>query len=339
MAIFTKSNIAPVEEQFDVNVEDYPYIMPTIESAYEIACEGYHDMYKLLGGLYASDIMIEEAVKEGAEAEPLIESNVKEFINKAVAKFTEIRNRIVAWFKKIVDNLKIKFASSKDFVTKYESRILEKVDVAKDYKPARHDFNDTKIRDTIGKAMAEITAYAKADSEKKSGKSDNFVAQMVKKADPKATTIGELKGNITKTITGAEVSTQVSKSEVTNMIKYCKNIATSLAAIEDLKNKNVSTINNIIKDLNGSGKEVEVIHAKVRNYNAAVSAIQQLNTVGVSLVNQINKEYIATMRGLMLYKVPTKESVTSDEELMGDDKADEKVEESTSIFESALNMI
>ena len=329
MAIFSNKAFTPVEEEY--NEIEYPNIMPTIESAYEIACEGYCDIHKLVAGMYVSDILIESAVCEGAEAEPLVESAVSDFAKKAVEKFKEIRGKIIDWFKKIIDNLKIKFTSTSKFVSTYKTRINDSIDTIKTFETPKHNFN-TDVRGVVSGAMNAIVDFAKADSEKKSAKAnDDFVSRMVKKVDSKANTISEMKASVVKTLVGDEVPKgHVNASDIKKMIDYCENMSVRLASLEDLKNVNVKKINDIIKDLDGSGKDVDVIHAKVKNYNAAVSAVQQLNTVAVSVVNQINKEYIAIMRALMTFK-PAKENFVADEELMK--------ENTNSIFESALNMI
>ena len=242
MAIFTNNTFAPVVEQAeDILVDKYPHIMPTVESAYEIATEGYGDIYKLMSGLYIADLKVEEAVREGAEAEPLIEASIKEYKDKVIAKFKEIGEKIAAWFKKIWENLKIRFGSSKDFVVKYKDAIIAKSKTVKDFKPKHHEFN-TDVKGVIGGYMSTIVDFAKADAEKNKA-NDKFVADMVKKVNSKATTIGEMKSAVQEELIGKEVETAISASAVAAMVKYCENISVALATMEDLKNKNAKAIN------------------------------------------------------------------------------------------------
>lgn len=340
MAIFNNSTFSSVLEQDENTItEMYPHIMPTVEAAYEIACEGYGDVHKLVAGLYISDVLIESAVREGAEVEPLIEGAVKDFLAKVKAKFIEIKNKIVAWFKKIFDNLKIRFTSTNDFVKKYKDRILQRAKVVKGYSVSKHDF-DTDVCGVIDGAISKIVDFAKKDADEKFKNKakidgDKFVENMCKTVDSKATNISELKTRITEKLVGDEHVGSVGSSEASAMIKFCEGIQKTLSELDKLKNKNVDTINKAISDIEKAAKDsendkvAERVHLLVKNYNVAINAMQGLNAIAVSVVNQINREYVSILRGLMLYK-NANESFTSDEGLMG--------ESANSIFESALSV-
>jgi len=328
MAIFSnKMTPVPVVEQTeDTFVDMYPAIEGTVEHGFEIAAEGYSDVHKLVSSLYITDILIENAVMEGAEAEPLIESSVKEFKDKAVKKFKEIVEKIKNWFKKVIDRLKVRFTSTKDFVSKYRDALLTKAQNANDYKPARHDFI-TDFTNSYGAMVDKMADYAKDHAE---SKEDDFVAKMIGNASPKAKTISELKQVLVHTHVGeANKKSKLTASEVEDMIKYCDNSRVAIANLENIRDRGIKAINGFIAALNGSGKEVGAIHAATAKYNAAASAIQQLNTTCVKIVDDIIKEYVAVLRGLMLYK-PAKESYTPDEELMDNN--------TQSMFEAALKL-
>lgn len=325
MAIFNKSTFEPVVEQDEDIVGKYPNIIPTIECGYEIACEGYYDLYKLIGGLYISDIMIEQAVSEGADAEALTENAITDFVNKAVDTIKKIGEKISVWFRKIIDDMKVRFTTTSNFVKKYESRIREKAKNIKDFKPKRHNFTTTDIYKEFSDMLTKISEFAKKDSEDDDSDHSTFTTRMVQFINSKATTIGELKTIVKKDITGDITDTSISSSDIDDMIKYTVNVGGLIADIKDLEGKNKQIINKTISDLKGSGKTVNVITVKTNNYKSALSAIQQLNSLGVSLANMINREYVAVLRSLLLYSV--KESAD-----------DELLESSNSIFESAMNM-
>lgn len=332
MAIFNNTAFTPVVEQSEEElIERFPGIMATAEGAYEIACEGSADMYRLLAGLYAADVMIEQSVSEGAtDVEAVVEGTLKEFASKVKAKFIEWRDKIVAWFKKILDNLKIRFSSSKDFVEKYESRILEKAKNVKEFKPKHHDFNTDISGEVkaVGKAMVE---YAKSVADKKISAGDGFVPAMIKATGYKAQSVGELKEQLKEKMVGKEIEgTAINANTVTKMVKYCKSINVATAELTAIRDANVAALNKIISEIDQSGKSVEIIKAKTANYNIAVSAMTQLNAVAVGLVNMINKEYVGILRALMLVKT---ESATDDETMLEDTNTE------SSIFESAMNMI
>jgi len=328
MAIFNNNTFTSVMEQDESYIaEQYPYIMPTIEAAYEIACEGYADVHKLIAGLYVSDVLIETAVAEGSDAEPLIEGAISDFLKKVKDKFIEIKNKIIAWFKKIIENLKIRFTSSAKFVQTYKKQIAEKAKTS-----AMANFTTTIHTKLIGadivgevtKAIETIKTVASTDKG-----SEKFPEIMAKKVHSKASTIGELKEAITNEIMGDEdKEKRLSSSDVNKMIDFCSTINSTIEKLNGIKDKGTKAIDQFIKDLDKVNANEDKISKKVSNYNTAISAIQQMNTVGVSLVNKANSEFIAILRAFMLFK-PAKESY-SGEDLM---------EESNGIFESALNMI
>lgn len=336
MAIFNNTMFAPVVEQDeDMIVDQYPHIQPTVESAYEIAYESYSDMYKLLGGLYVADVMIEQAVIEGADGAALMENAATDFVKKAVAKLKELKNKIVAWFKKILDNIKVRFTASSKFVQTYEKQLKAKAKTVTGYKPMMHKI-DEDVEKIVGEAIGKVVAFANKEKGKVDGEkakaTEDFGSKLIKAVDGKATDFNGLKKNLSEKIISADkVETLVTEAKVNAMIEYCKNTSKALKAIEDVKAKNVKTIDEAIGYLNGLNKEVDVAHAFIANFNKAISLVQQLNTVAVSAVNAINAEYVAVLRGLMVRKV--KES--AEEELM------EEAEPTTenSIFESALAMI
>ena len=120
MAIFTNTQYVAEE------VEVYDNIEPTMESASEILYEFSSDIYKLIGAVYVSDIMIEGSVTEGAtDVEALVEATMNEFVKKVIAKLKELKNKIVTWFKKVIANIKKFFNKSKDFLKKYKKRIVD----------------------------------------------------------------------------------------------------------------------------------------------------------------------------------------------------------------------
>ena len=332
MAIFNNTAFTPVIEQDeDYIVSQYPNIMPTSESAWEIAAEGYQDIHKLLAGVYVSDIMIEQSVMtESADAEALTEATVSDFVKKAVDKFVEIKNKIIAWFKKVLDNLKVRFTSSSKFVATYEKQILAKAKVVSGYKPNRHTINED-VEGIVGGAIKKVADFAKSNAANKKGEAvEDFGEKMIKHIDSKATDFNSLKKTlrgkiISDTTTDAPVTEAIAKS----MVEYCKKVSDQLKAIETIKKDNIKAIDGFITDIQTSGKDVAIVHPLVANYNKATSLIQQLNTVATSAVNAINSEYVGILRGLMVKKV--KEAYDGSE----------LMEESATntIFETALEMI
>lgn len=334
MAIFSNNTFTPVVE--DESIENkYPHIMATAESAYEIAYEGYRDLTKLISSIYVSDILIENAVMtESANAEVLVEATIKEFVESAKKKFIEIRDKIIAWFKKMIDEIKVRFTFAKDFIKKYKARIVEKAKVANGaYKVVNHVVSDTVKADAI---TMMNTMVSTAHSMKKE-EVDTFTSRLLAKVGgAEVKTVGDLKKKFAEDHYDAKATTQTALKvgNVEKMIKYCEGVENALAAMKDLQSANTKAIDSFIAKLEGSGQDVEAIQAKTNCYRTTAAMLLQLDGVSVDLIKQISREYISIMRGLLLWK-PAKEAFEGDAELMGG----EKVEESTSIFESALNLI
>ena len=328
MAIFSNKFIPVVEQVEDESFVDmYPAIEGTTECGFEIASEGYSDVHKLVSSMYITDILIENAVFKGADAQPLIEGAIKDFKDKAVKKFKEIVAKIKAWFKKIIDRLKVRFTSSKEFVNKYRDQLRAKAKNSQGYKVTRHKFNH-KVSSTYNTMVDNIETFAVRTAF--AHESSNFAEDMAKAADSKAKSISDLKKIIVDKHVGKEVSNTTITSDVDEMIKYCDNSNVAVAELETLRDIGVKHINNFIKEIEGSGDDSARVTKMVSNCNTATSAIQQLNTTCAKIVDDIVKEYIALLRGLMLYK-PAKESYTPDEELMTNNEAQ-------SMFEAALNL-
>ena len=327
MAIFSaKYNTPVVEQTEDSFVDMYPFIEGTTECGYDIAAEGYSDIHKLVSSMYITDILIENAVMEGAEAEPLIEGAIKDFKDKAVKKFKEIIEKIKNWFKKIIDRLKVRFTSTKDFVNKYRDALRTKAKNSQGYKVTRHKFNHN-VSSTLSTMLDKIETFAIRTAF--AHDSSDFTADMAAAADSKAKSISDLKKVIVDKHVGKEVTNTTIGSDVEEMIKFCDNSKVAVAELETLRDISVKHVNNFIKEIQGSGDDSARVTKMVSNCNTATSAMQQLNTTCAKIVDDIVKEYVALLRGLMLYK-PAKESYTPDEELI-DNKGQ-------SMFEAALNL-
>lgn len=330
MAIFSNNKFAPVIEQVEDNsVDMYPAIEGTVECGFEIAAEGYSEVHKLVSSMYITDILIENAAMNGEDAQVLIEGALKEFKNKAVNNFKRICAQIKNWFKKMIDRLKVRLTSSKEFVNKYRDAIRAKAKNSQGYKVTRHKFKHD-IDATYKAYVKAIGDYAEKANTAAAASKEDFVEKMIGAANSKSKTFSELKQSIVDKHVGKEVTNTTITSDVGTMIEWCDNSNVAIAQLENIRDEGVHRIEGFIRKIEGNGEDSSAVHAAVNNFNTATSMIQQLNTTCAKIVNDIVTEYIALLRGLMLYK-PAKESFTPDEELM------EKTP-GQSIFESALNM-
>lgn len=108
------------------------FIIPTSECFDEIITESAKDSYKLRAATYVSDILMEEAVMEGANSEILLEGFGRDLWEKIKTMFKKLVAKIKEWYNAFKRALALLITSGKEFVTKFEKELLKKN--AKGYK-------------------------------------------------------------------------------------------------------------------------------------------------------------------------------------------------------------
>lgn len=332
MAIFNTSMVTPVEESF-VEAEYVPGIDGSVECGYQIAAEAYSDMTKIISGLYVADIMIESAIYEGSDPEPLIEGAVRDAWDKFIAFLKRTWAKIKAWFKEMFERMKAMMTNSKNFVLRYQKII--------DAKSADgFEYNLYKIDDDIA---ASYEKYANLiDSNVGAAyDGDSFTSHLINKLNSDANSLSQLKKIITDDHIGEREGaySKVDKSMINHMVDFCKNQTKLINDLKRIENKTNKFMQGAIKNAENRKKEAEARKDEaaasgatktISQYKSGVSLLQNLNTLYVNISGKIVKKYVAVLRAFVLYKPAKVQESYVDEDLMKDGQ---------SLFETAMSMI
>ena len=87
---------------YSVTVENYKgFVDPSLAGIQSINAEASLEAYQLNASLYVSDVIMEEAVIEGAaEPEVLLEGVAKDSLTKLKEMFQKFWSKVRAWFEK-----------------------------------------------------------------------------------------------------------------------------------------------------------------------------------------------------------------------------------------------
>jgi hypothetical protein len=105
-----------------VTVESYNgFVDPSLAGIQTINAEAALEAYQLNASLYITDVIMEEAVIEGAaEPEVLLEGVVKDSLTKLKEMFQKFWAKVRAWFEKAKKALQMIFSSGEAFIKKFE---------------------------------------------------------------------------------------------------------------------------------------------------------------------------------------------------------------------------
>lgn len=334
MAIFTNAIYENTTSYVNDNIE------PTMEGSAQIMYEFASDMYKLISATYISDIMIESAITEGAtDVQPLMEKTVKEFAKNAKEKFIELKNKIVAWFKNVIDKIKVFFMNSSKFIVKYEKAINDNIENIGSFEYTGYKYSTSKANSPcdIGEAkIAELKGVVEKigktvtkDEGDTKYKIDETIAKTVGDAG-----VSGMKDDLIEKMRGGRTSKdiiKVAKNDVSSMIDAVKNSKQVIENIEKLRKKTNEALDGIIKEFDTAENRninANAVTTMAEYYNKGITAIQAVNTVAVNEENTRCRQFTAVLKKLATAKKKTTESFGDDDFVSG-----------SSIFESALNML
>lgn len=322
---------------------DESTIVHTEECAYEINRESAEYLYKLVGGMYVSDIIIESSYGyDMNEMESVAEATLKEILKKAWEKLVEWKNKFVAWIKKVWKNILTMFMSAEKFATKYETELIEKSkNLGSDFQYFGYDYNTDaiaqfrKFNSEMTKAIRDVKSEGikNGDIEKFSNDTDP-IKDAIKSFTGEGDTIADAKEAVTKAIRGGDEQKEVKVNTaiVKKMITLCKNYKQMKNAIKEAEDTTNKIFNDTISDLKSQKVDdkdkagAAVINKKISGYTAATSACTAMSTHCVSLIKEMYKVYGTQLKRVMKYK-PANESYTYN------------TNDDSSILESALNML
>lgn len=116
------------ENEDEIVVEAYEgFVDPSQAGLQTILAESTAEAMQLQAGLYITDVLMEEAVFEGAaEPEVLLEGVVGDTWTKLKKQFEAMWAKVTAWFRKAREGLVLKFTTGEKFIKKYKDDILKK---------------------------------------------------------------------------------------------------------------------------------------------------------------------------------------------------------------------
>lgn len=343
MAIFSSKSVL-TESQTGFDHVDYN-VQPTMEASDQILYEFAEDMYKAQAGLYISDIIIEQAVSEGAEPEALVEGTVKDFFKRIKDALKKLWDKIVAWFKSIIENLKVMFSSGEKFIKKYEKAINEKKDDKFEYTGFKYDMNALLTIPELPKSLDEVAKQIETNYEDL--KDDEFDVDEGKKevlASTAATcglsgidSVDELKKELVSKLRGGDVAkstfTFSSGNGKGQMIDLVKNHSKILKGINKYYTDFNNAMSKVIKACEKAENKVKeggnttVFSKLVTVYKYGISLAQAVCSVRISIQKEAYGACLATLKRFVMWK-PAKESFEGETETG-----------SKSILESAISML
>lgn len=354
MAIFgsTKQVTENVEE-LDVIIDEST-ITPTMECSDQILMEFADDMYKIQAGLYVADILIEEKIcTEGysEEIEALAEGTVKETVSRVVENFKKLWAKIKAWFKSVIENFKIRITSQKNFLSKYEKAIKDKISDAKsmkgfsyndyEYYPEKLEAACVKARDVIYKeisgGIANLSVEQLLNPNTDGGsvkpimmKSEDYTKDVCNKIKSSCNNNSDVKKFIVdEARSGKQNIIEFMDIDVNKMIAFCK--GDDVKRVEKIAaemDKQLGSIVNTFKKAESKADKENVgaittFSAVASNAQKLVTLSQNITSVQTSMLNTICKNYISVLKRVLTYK----------------GKKEAAKENTTSLLESAMSLI
>jgi hypothetical protein len=355
MSIFGNKNFgAPATESFD-------YIQPTAESLDTILTEGAKDSYVIRAGMYISDVMMEEAVSEGAaEPEALLESFGKDLFAKLKEMFEKLWKHVKDWLAKVKRFFSLLFTSGKEFVDKFEEELNGKTATGYTFNGYPYDYaGGTALMSTwSSKITAEMAQYQNgivkaadaSDSREQEAilakiaggqtfKTSDVQEKLLKDATSETTIEAALKTLTKKFRGGKDSETEIKDfqgNSKSDMMKFIKGKEAALATITNNEKDTDSMYSNIIKAIKDAADRVKgeqkgkigtwVTHStEMLRYgsNFCVSMYK----VEADMIKEMARTYEAALKGYLRFK-PVKDS-------FGDDHGDSN----DSILESAMRFV
>lgn len=361
------------ENNEEIVVEAYQgFVDPSFAGLQTILAESTAESMQLQAGLYISDVLMEEAVFEGAaEPEVLLESVVGDTWSKLRKKFEALWAKVQAWFAKAREWLQLKFTTGEKFVKKYEDEILKKQATGFSYKGYKFTLDEgSKTVDTmIDKLGAELTKAVgfKVDEDQKTvagqkaaisqhAKSDSYDISAAKRellAAAGSEEIKDLTNDAYKSFRGGESETSEFENFNGNskeaMVKWLEAAPSSLRELDKAKSAmdadfkrvldSIKAAQNSIKREKTDGEDAK--SAKNSNvafashkYTLAHFALTSIGTLNGVRVKAFKDAATQFEKTLKAYLSykPAKENATIIEE-------DLENQEPASILESALRFV
>lgn len=360
---------------FAVDTSEYVFEGITDDSYWaSSACESLvTDIYDIDKAFHIADIMGEvKVIKEGADADVVLEGIVNNAIEKLKTAFKKFLAKIKEWLDQVIKFFKSLFMSGEKFVKEFGADLKDKEVKGFTYTGYDYDISagdnlaktardvasneidicaagikgaDKKARSygDIGKKLGED--YKDKDSDKVSiTTGDDFETSMFKKIGNGVTTMSELSEEIEKKYHKGEAAPDTIKdfsaASVSTMIDYIKGLKKQISDCEKEMRDFDTDVNKVIKALNdvksSDGQAAyKVAQAYSKNATAALNVAKTASDAKIRMHKEIGTKYNSVLKSFYHWK-PAKEGVEFDDD---DDKKKCGSCESMSLFDAALELI
>lgn len=315
------------ETQEKITTEGFEF-EGTLEEMQNILMESAQDMYEIQTGLLIADVVIEESVLESAvgmeEIESVMEGVVKDGLTNLKELFIKLRNKVVAWFKKAIDNVKIFFSTGEKFVNAYGDRIRAAAANAKDFEYEGIEYTPekgfAKTKETSAKLKELVAEIAKGTQKeltsnlaslKEKPEAKDYKEEINAKFGVKA--IGEITTNI-KEAFGKEKD--VDKKTIKNpnfgkMLAILQNKSTYIKDVESIRDDATKSIQEML-DLIDSAQRLaksqkdankaaiaSFVSQSSKKARTLISLNNSIGAVSIKMIKEVAKNYEAVLKKLI----------------------------------------
>lgn len=319
MSIFSNSQYM-VEETYDIE--------PTLEGASEVLYEFSTHTYKLISATYVADIMMESAVTEGAtNIDILVEATMNELVRKFIDRLKELKAKMVAWFRKVINKIKSLTVDYKKFISQYKDQIIENFAKMKDVSYHGYDYRELyNILSWTNNSMIYLnTIYEdinKDDSMVTIFDIDERIIEQVKRTgmfnlgitkEPKD--LNDLKEKVKIIMTkGSTNDEPVKVTDINAFLNTFENAQGWVKNIEEASKKYEKTINDAMVVIQRKSGFKYITANDVDKCNKCVTMITHISTTGINTIQDALRTYYSTLKKIATFK-PAKESAEEIKEL------------------------
>lgn len=352
-----------VTESIDVSGYDFGEV--TTESTFvEAACESlFTDIYTVDRAYHIADIVGEvKVVREGADAQALLENIITSGIEKLKNAFKKFWAKLKAWFESVKKFFKSFFLKGKDFVKEFRKEIMDKKVTGFKYHAYHFTFKDgdavgEKIMSAVSTKIDTLASYIKDANGKMDTKKFSEGYGSHSSGDGFASS-SDYQEHIIKALNIRGASTA---SELTDELK--KAYRNGEDAAEDFEEFESNDREEMLSIVDGSDKIVKDIEKQESTFekevNVMIKALDSIKSSDNEAVYKIAQQCSSRASSLLtLGKIPSTEKVAAYKEAAssfrsilgsfvrfkpakeGAEVEDEDEKPATeSLFDMALNMI
>ena len=315
------------ETQNEIAMEGFEF-EGTLEEMQNILMESAQDMYEIQTGMLIADVVIEESVLESAvgmeEIESVMEGVVKDSLTKLKELFIKMKNSVIAWFKKAVDNVKIFFSTGEKFIKEYGDRIRGAAANAKNFEYEGIEYTPeagfAKTKETSAKLKELVAEIAKGTEKeltsnlaslKEKPEAKDYKEEINAKFGVKS--IGEITTNIQEAFgkeKGADKKT-IKNPDFGKMLSVLQNKNTYIKDVETIRDDATKSIQEMLdlidsaqrlarsqKDAN-KGAIASFVSQSSKKARTLISLNNSIGAVSIKLIKEVAKSYEGVLKKLI----------------------------------------